>query len=83
MRVARKQKEKREEPCEFLPPLNEREAKRGTRYYFFFLAAAFFAGFLAAAAFFAGFLAASFFAGFLVAIDDPPFPSAVARRKKF
>ena len=63
--------------------LNEREVKRGIRYYFFFLAAAFFAGFLAAAAFFAGFLAASFLAGFLVAIDDPPFPSAVAHRKKF
>ena len=62
--------------------LNEREVKRGIRYYFFFLAAAFFAGFLAAA-FFAGFLAASLFAGFLVAIDDPPFPSAVAHRKKF
>ena len=51
--------------------------------YFFFLAAAFFAGFLAAAFFAAGFLAASFFAGFLVAIDNPPFPCAVARRKNF
>jgi len=55
--------------------------KRECRY-FFFLAAAFFAGFLAVA-FLAGFLAASFLAGFLVAIDDPPFPSAVARRRKF
>ena len=48
--------------------------------YFFFLAA-FFAGFLAAA-FFAGFFAASFLAGFL-AIDNPPFPCAVARRRNF
>ena len=48
--------------------------------YFFFLAAAFFAGFLAAA-FFAGFFfAASFLAGFLIAIDNPPFPCAVAHR---
>jgi hypothetical protein len=62
--------------------------------YFFFLAAAFFAGFFAAAFFAAGFLAlaagffaasflAGFFAAFLIAIDNPPFPGAVARRKKF
>jgi hypothetical protein len=59
--------------------------------YFFFLAAAFLAGFLAAAFFAAGFLAAGFlaasflagfFAAFLIAIDNPPFPCAVARRKK-
>jgi hypothetical protein len=48
--------------------------------YFFFLAAFF--GFFAAA-FFAGFFfAASFLAGFLIAIDNPPFPCAVARRQK-
>src|SRR5437016_2325816 len=57
---------------------------------YFFLAAAFFAGaFLAGAFLAAGFLAASFFAGaffagaFLIAIDNPPFQSAVAVRRKF
>ncbi|WP_157447581.1 hypothetical protein [Chthoniobacter flavus] len=57
---------------------------------YFFLAAAFFFGaaFLAAVFLAAGFLAASFFAGFfaagfLVAIDNPPFQSAGAVRRKF
>jgi small-conductance mechanosensitive channel len=58
---------------------------------YFFLAAGFFAGaaFLAGAFLAAGFLAASFFAGaffagaFLIAIDNPPFQSAVAGRRKF
>jgi hypothetical protein len=59
--------------------------------YFFFLAA-FLAGFFAAAFFAAGFLAAGFFAAsflagifaaFLIAIDNPPFPCAVAHRRKF
>jgi fatty acid desaturase len=68
--------------------LGENEVKRGCRY-FFFLAATFFfaAGFLAAAFFLAaGFFAASFLAGFLaaflIAIVNPPFPCAVAHRKK-
>jgi hypothetical protein len=52
---------------------------QGTAYFFFF-AAAFFLG----AAFLAGFLAASFLAGFfLVAINNPPFQSADAGRRKF
>ena len=53
-------------------------------YFFFF--AAFFAGAFFTA-FLTGFLAASFFAGaffaFLVAIDNPPFRSAVAVDEKF
>jgi len=50
---------------------------------YFFLA--FLAGAFLATAFFAGFLAASFLAGafFLVAIDNPPFQSAVAVDGKF
>ena len=72
-------KTEREEPCDSSRSLECEKSKRQRRYFFFF-AAAFFAGFLAAA-FFAGFfLAASFFAGFL-AIDNPPFPCAVAHRK--
>ena len=58
--------------------------------YFFFAAAAFFFGaaFLVAAFLAAGFFAASFLAGFfaaafLVAIDNPPFQSADAVRRKF
>ena len=54
---------------------------QGSAYFFFFaaLAGAFFA-----TAFFAGFLAASFLgADFLVAIDNPPFQSADAGRRKF
>jgi hypothetical protein len=77
----------------------ENEVKRGFRYFFFLAAGFLAAGFLAGAFLAAGFLAASFFAGaffaagflagaflagaFLVAIDNPPFPSAVAHRKKF
>ena len=58
---------------------------QGTDYFFLaaflagaFLAAAFLAGFLAA-----NFLGAAFFTGFLVAIDNPPFQSADAGRRKF
>jgi hypothetical protein len=59
------------------PPV--RSSSQGTAYFFFF-AAAFFLG----AAFLAGFLAANFLAGFfLVAIDNPPFQSADAGRRKF
>jgi hypothetical protein len=55
---------------------------QGSAYFFFaflagaFLAAAFLAGFLAA-----NFFGAAFFVVFLVAIDNPPFQSAVAGRK--
>ena len=58
---------------------------QGSAYFFF---AAFLAGAFFAAAFLAGFFAASFLAGFfaagfLVAIDNPPFQSADAGRRKF
>ena len=58
---------------------------QGSAYFFF---AAFLAGAFLAAAFLAGFFAASFLAGFfaagfLVAIDNPPFQSADAVRRKF
>jgi hypothetical protein len=66
---------------------------QGSAYFFFaaFLAGAFLAGaaFLAAGFFAANFLAGAFFAvaffagAFLVAIDNPPFQSAVAGRRKF
>jgi hypothetical protein len=57
---------------------------QGSAYFFL----AFLAGAFLAAAFFAGFFAASFFGAaffvvFLVAIDNPPFQSAVAGRVKF
>jgi hypothetical protein len=60
-----------------------KEKGQGCRYFFFLAAAFFLAGaFFAAAAFFAGFFAANFLAGFLaaflIAIDNPPFLSAVA-----
>lgn len=66
---------------------------QGSAYFFFaaaFLAGAFFAaaflaaGFLAANFLGAAFLVAAFLAGaFLVAIDNPPFQSADAGRRKF
>ena len=66
---------------------------QGTDYFFFaaaFLAGAFLAGaaflaagFLAASFLGAAFLAAGFAAAFLVAIDNPPFQSADAGRRKF
>jgi hypothetical protein len=57
---------------------------QGSAYFFF---AAFLAGAFLAAAFLAGFFAANFFGAaffvvFLVAIDNPPFQSAVAGRVK-
>jgi len=73
-------RQKKWEENQILPPFKLREKN----YFFFaaFLAGAFFTTFLAA-----GFLAASFFAGaffatFLVAIDNPPFRSAVAVDEK-
>ena len=57
---------------------------QGSAYFFFaaFLAGAFLAGaFLAAGFFAASFFGAAFFVVFLVAIDNPPFQSAVAGRK--
>jgi hypothetical protein len=59
---------------------------QGSAYLPFF--AAFLAGAFLAAAFLAGFFAANFFGAaffvvFLVAIDNPPFQSAVAGRVKF
>jgi hypothetical protein len=60
------------------------ELEVGKSRYFFFLDEAFFAAGLLPA-FFAGFFAASFLAGrflaFLVAIDNPPFHTAVAGRR--
>ena len=54
---------------------------QGSAYFFF---AAFLAGAFFAAAFLAGFLAAIFLgAFFLVAMDNPPFQSADAGRRKF
>jgi hypothetical protein len=63
-----------------------KENGQGCRYFFlvaaFFFAGAFAAAFLAGAFFAAGFLAANFLAGFfaafLIAIDNPPFLSAIA-----
>jgi hypothetical protein len=65
------------------PPMLNYERKS----YFFFFAAAFLAGaffttFLAAGFLAASFLAGAFFATFLVAIDNPPFRSAVAVDEK-
>ena len=65
----------------YAPPISN-EA-RGD-YFPFFFAPPFFA--LEAEPFLAPFFAASFLAGFLaffVAIDNPPFPCAVARRRNF
>ena len=72
---------KKETGGELNSPPVLKEKGQGCRY-FFFLAAAFLAGAFFAAAFLAGFLAANFLAGFfaafLIAMDNPPFLSAIA-----